>query len=173
MVGRKSSERIDGSVAEKAWARKYAGCWRLWHCCLWQWGCSIGRRGIPREEAVQRGEVVKPAASSPQPGAGNGETVTTLAGAGVETSEKKGAATAEPGFTLRPGETLEFAANLPKLNSTVANLKIVVAGKRNQRPEQLAPAGLRSYRESLPHGVRAGRPVRFLQRRRGHGQPAV
>jgi hypothetical protein len=37
----------------------------------------------------------------------------------------------EPGFVLRPGETLEYAANLPKLNSTVANLKIVAVEKRN------------------------------------------
>jgi Protein of unknown function (DUF3108) len=39
--------------------------------------------------------------------------------------------TAEPGFVLRPGETLEYDANLPKLNSRVANLKIVAAEKRN------------------------------------------
>jgi len=32
---------------------------------------------------------------------------------------------------LRPGETLEFAANVTKLNSTVANLKIVVGEKRS------------------------------------------
>jgi Protein of unknown function (DUF3108) len=38
---------------------------------------------------------------------------------------------AEPGFTLRPGETLEYDANVTKLNSTVANLKIVAAEKRN------------------------------------------
>src|SRR5208283_2367302 len=77
------------------------------------------------------GKVVKPEAASPRHGSGNGETVATPAGVGVETSEKKGAATVEPGFALRSGESLEFAANLTKLNSTVANLKIVVAGKRN------------------------------------------
>jgi len=38
---------------------------------------------------------------------------------------------AEPGFTLRPGESLEFAANVTKLNSTIANLKIVTAERRN------------------------------------------
>jgi hypothetical protein len=32
---------------------------------------------------------------------------------------------------LRPGETLEFAANVTKLNSTVANLKVVVGEKRS------------------------------------------
>lgn len=38
---------------------------------------------------------------------------------------------AEPGFVLRQGETLEYNANIPKLNSTVADLKIVAAEKRN------------------------------------------
>lgn len=37
----------------------------------------------------------------------------------------------EPIFSLRPGETLEYEANLPKLNSTVANLQIVALEKRN------------------------------------------
>jgi hypothetical protein len=37
----------------------------------------------------------------------------------------------EPVFALRPGETLEYDANIPKLNSTVANLKIVAVEKRN------------------------------------------
>lgn len=32
---------------------------------------------------------------------------------------------------LRPGETLEFAANVTKLNSTVANLKVLVGEKRD------------------------------------------
>jgi hypothetical protein len=37
----------------------------------------------------------------------------------------------ETGPVLRPGETLNFAANVTKLNSTVANLKIVVGEKRD------------------------------------------
>jgi Protein of unknown function (DUF3108) len=36
---------------------------------------------------------------------------------------------AAPGFLLREGETLEYDANVAKLNSTIANLKIVAAGK--------------------------------------------
>jgi hypothetical protein len=44
---------------------------------------------------------------------------------------KKEASAVEPVFALRQGETLEFAANLPKLNSTVANLKIVALEKKN------------------------------------------
>jgi hypothetical protein len=37
----------------------------------------------------------------------------------------------EPGFVLRQGETLEYDANVPKLNSTVAKLKIAAVEKRN------------------------------------------
>lgn len=48
-----------------------------------------------------------------------------------ESTAKKENLPAEPEFTLRPGETLEYAANIPKLNSTVADLKIVAVEKRN------------------------------------------
>jgi hypothetical protein len=48
----------------------------------------------------------------------------------AEPPNKKGVPAAEPGFVLRPGETLEYNANITKLNSTVANLKIVAAEKR-------------------------------------------
>jgi Protein of unknown function (DUF3108) len=44
---------------------------------------------------------------------------------------KKESVPAVPGFVLRPGETLEYDANVTQLNSTVANLKIVAAEKRN------------------------------------------
>jgi hypothetical protein len=37
----------------------------------------------------------------------------------------------EPVFSLRQGETLEYNADIPKLNSTVAILKIVAVEKRN------------------------------------------
>jgi hypothetical protein len=43
----------------------------------------------------------------------------------------KEAAPVEPVFTLRTGETLQFDANISKLNSTVARLKIVAVEKRN------------------------------------------
>ncbi len=42
---------------------------------------------------------------------------------------KKESLAAPPGFLLREGETLEYDANVAKLNSTIANLKIVAAGK--------------------------------------------
>jgi hypothetical protein len=37
----------------------------------------------------------------------------------------------EAGFAPRAGETFEYAANITKLSSTIANLKIVVAERRN------------------------------------------
>ena len=75
-----------------------------------------------------------PVASAPAGtgrGVGNAKPGTPVAASPVETSERKGSVPAEPGFTLRAGESLEFAANIAKLNSTIANLKIVTAEKRN------------------------------------------
>src|SRR5277367_4627356 len=37
----------------------------------------------------------------------------------------------EPSYAPRTGETFQYAANVTKLNSTIANLKIVVAERRN------------------------------------------
>lgn len=48
---------------------------------------------------------------------------------GVEAKKENGPL--EPAFTLRPGETFEYDANVTKLDSTVATLKIVAADKRN------------------------------------------
>jgi hypothetical protein len=50
---------------------------------------------------------------------------------GVESPPNRSNPPPEPGFVLRPGETLEYKADIPKLNSTVANLKIVAVEKRN------------------------------------------
>src|SRR5208282_1592510 len=71
----------------------------------------------------------KPVAATPagpERGAGNVQPGTPAAAPAVESS-----APAEPGFTLRAGEALEFAANVTQLNSRVASLKIVTAEKRN------------------------------------------
>lgn len=84
-----------------------------------------------RRISARLGNPVTPALAGTGRGAGNAEPGTPTAAPAVETSEKKGSAPAEPGFTLRAGESLEFAANLTKLNSTVANLKIVTAESRN------------------------------------------
>jgi hypothetical protein len=51
--------------------------------------------------------------------------------AGGDVANKKAPSAAESGFALRQGETLEFAANVPKLNSTIANLKIIAVEKRS------------------------------------------
>ena len=81
--------------------------------------------------AVWPANPVAPAPAGPERGFGNAEPGTPTAAPSVETNEKKGRTHAEPGFTLRPGESLEFAANVTKLNSTIANLKIVTAERRN------------------------------------------
>jgi hypothetical protein len=51
--------------------------------------------------------------------------------AAAEPGNKKETAAVETGFTLRQGETLQYNANVTKLNSTIANLKIVALEKRN------------------------------------------
>ncbi len=73
----------------------------------------------------------KPVAPGTERGAGNAGPRTPTAASSVETSEKKSSAPTEPGFTLRAGEALEFAANVTQLNSRVASLKIVTAERRN------------------------------------------
>jgi hypothetical protein len=66
----------------------------------------------PREsEPAGGGANVRPEAASP---------------AGV-----RGASSAAVGFQPRTGETLDFSANVPKLNSTVANLRMKVGERRN------------------------------------------
>ena len=51
--------------------------------------------------------------------------------AGTEPATKKEAAPVETGFLLRQGETLEYDANVAKLNATIAHLKLVALEKRN------------------------------------------
>jgi hypothetical protein len=75
---------------------------------------------IPRETHVATNW---PAPVSPPPSPN-----TPLPG---EALNKKEAPPSEPGFALRSGETLEYDANVTKLNSTVANLKIAAVEKRN------------------------------------------
>ncbi len=60
-----------------------------------------------------------------------GSTVPTPSAppAGSPESGVKAPATA-PGFSPKPGELLEFAANISKLNSTVANLTVTVVEKK-------------------------------------------
>ncbi len=95
-------------------------------------GLLYWKAGRPERTGSTRGEnPVKPATATPLPASGNGGTVAPPTAPGAKISEKKGSTLGEPGFAPRPGESLEFAANLTKLNSTVADLKVVVAEKRN------------------------------------------
>jgi len=95
-------------------------------------GLLYWKAGHPGPRITARtGKPVAPALAGTERGVGNAEPGRPGAGPLAETNEKKGSAPAEPGFTLRAGESLEFAANVTKLNSTVANLKIVTAERRN------------------------------------------
>ena len=95
-------------------------------------GLLYWKAGHPGPRIVARpANPVAPALAGPERGVGNAEPGTPAAASSVGTSEKKGNTSAEPGFTLRPGESLEFAANVTKLNSTIANLKILAAERRN------------------------------------------
>ena len=51
--------------------------------------------------------------------------------AATPTEVRKETPSVQPGFVLRPGETLDYDANITKLNSTVAHLKISAVEKRN------------------------------------------
>jgi hypothetical protein len=95
-------------------------------------GLLYWKAGHPEGRSRTRGgNPAKPATVNTQPRSGNGETVAAPTAPGVEIGEKKGSAVGEPEFSPRPGESLEFAANLTKLNSTLADLKILVSEKRN------------------------------------------
>ena len=95
-------------------------------------GLLYWRAGHPGPGIAARpAHTVTPTPAGPERGAGNAEAETPATAPAVETSEKKGSTPGEPGFTPRAGESLEFAANLSKLNSTVANVKIVTAERRD------------------------------------------
>ncbi len=95
-------------------------------------GLLYWRVGHPeRRISARPGNAVTPAPAGTERATGNAEPGTPTAAPPVETREKKGSTPVESGFTLRAGEALEFAANVTKLNSTIANLKIVTAERRN------------------------------------------
>jgi len=66
---------------------------------------------------------------SPEPPSSDGRTRPGTDGRAVGTSA---GSLAEPIFLLRPGETLDYQANILKLDSTIAKLKVVAVEKRNQ-----------------------------------------
>ena len=69
--------------------------------------------------------VVAPRGAEPAGGSGGGRPEATSPAGG------EGASVAAVGFQPRTGETLDFIANVPKLNSTVANLRVKVGERRN------------------------------------------
>jgi uncharacterized protein DUF3108 len=69
--------------------------------------------------------VVAPRGTEPSGGTAGGRP-----GAG-ELAGNKVASGGTAGFQPRTGETLDFSANVPKLNSTVANLRVKVGERRN------------------------------------------
>jgi hypothetical protein len=69
--------------------------------------------------------VVAPRGAEPAGGLGGGRPE------GTWPAREKGASGAAVGFQPRTGETLDFIANVPKLNSTVANLRVKVGEQRN------------------------------------------
>ncbi len=95
-------------------------------------GLLYWRVGHPeRRISARPGNAVTPAPPGTEGATGNAPPGRPGAGPAAEGNEKKSSAPAEPGFTLRAGEALEFAANVTQLNSRVANLKIVTAERRN------------------------------------------
>src|SRR5258707_1301148 len=73
----------------------------------------------------EAGTVVAPHESEPAGGGPAGKPESASPG-GV-----KGASSETVGFQPRTGETLDFIANVPKLNSAVANLRVKVGERRN------------------------------------------
>jgi len=69
--------------------------------------------------------VVAPRETQPSGGTADGRREAASPAGG------KGASDAAVGFQPRSGETLDFIANVPKLNSTVANLRVKVGERRN------------------------------------------
>jgi hypothetical protein len=90
----------------------------------------LARRVVPRTTPVVSNWPATPP-SNPSSGANTSAPVAPEKPAAEPSAKKEPAP--EAGFVLRQGETLEYNANIPKLNSTVADLKIVAAEKRNTR----------------------------------------
>src|SRR6516162_8937238 len=83
----------------------------------------VGSRLPARPGATSRVETPR----TPPPSAGT----TSAEPAAPGPSSGKGSSLAPPEFTPRAGEVLDFAANVTKLNSTVANLQVRVAERRS------------------------------------------
>ncbi|HUN60933.1 MAG TPA: DUF3108 domain-containing protein [Candidatus Sulfotelmatobacter sp.] len=109
--------------------------WTLLICILLFFLCfflyrRITRTPPPNTNAVTHWPDVS-TSNAPSPPATPPATKSPTPASPGESAAKKETLPPVPEFTLRPGETLEYAANIPKLNSTVADLKIVAVEKRN------------------------------------------
>lgn len=86
-------------------------------------------RSVPHEtKAVSNWPMAVP---SEPPGSRNTSPRHPAAPSAGEPATREENPSAAPAFVLRQGETLAYNANLTKLNSTVANLKIIAVEKRN------------------------------------------
>jgi hypothetical protein len=94
----------------------------------------LARTPQPNRNPVSNWPAIAPAPSSPAATPNAPTPLPPKAPARSELGNSKEPAAAEPGFVLRSGETLEYNANVPKLNSTVANLRIIAIEKRNTGP---------------------------------------
>ncbi len=91
----------------------------------------LSRTPVLNKNAVSTWPTIGPSSPATAPHA---PSAPPKAPAAPEATVKKEPSAGEPGFVLRPGETLEYNANVAKLNSTVANLRIVAVEKRNTAP---------------------------------------
>src|SRR5208282_613198 len=87
-------------------------------------------RPIPRDDRVATNwPAISPGEPPKFPNAPGNHTAGQPPAGGP--ANKKETPAAGSGFVLRQGETLEYDANLTKLNSTIAHLKIVALEKRS------------------------------------------
>jgi hypothetical protein len=93
-----------------------AGAWFFYH--------NLHRARFRPAPVTQRYPEALPNSSSPRAAVPPGAPSAVSPNAG-----KEPVTSLLPAFTPRPGESLEFAANVPKLNSTIANLKLLVGEK--------------------------------------------
>jgi len=109
MIGRKSRERIDRGRHKKRMGKKVALVVAIMALLLVAAGLLYWRVVHPGPGiAVWPANPVAPAPAGPERGFGNRGTWNAHGCALGGDQRKEGRTHAEPGFTLRPGESLEF-----------------------------------------------------------------
>jgi hypothetical protein len=96
------------------------GGWLYWRKTCCSTPATANRASSQPNQPVTPGGPRKPSSVAP------GTPSSAVVSPGSEIVPGK-----EPGYAPRTGETFQYAANVTKLNSTIANLKIVVAERRN------------------------------------------